>query len=145
VLNFHKDRMREQYRDPAARRYVARLMVAMTLYVLLLVGVQRLFPLDTMHGPIRWLLAALPGLPIAAVFWLIGRYIMEMRDEFLRMLEVRKALIATGVTMTLVSIWGFLEMLADAPHFPLFYVPVMWFGSLGIGQCVNALIERRAR
>ena len=145
MLESYKATMQERYRDPAARRYTRRLMVAMAIYVLLLIGVQRVFPLDTMHGPVRWLLAALPGLPIAAVFWLIGRFIMEMRDEFLRMLEVRKALIATGVTMTFVSIWGFLEMLADAPHLPLFYVPVMWFGSLGIGQCVNALIERRAR
>ena len=145
MLNAYKDQVRKQYRDPAARRYTRRMMVTMAIYVLLLVGVQRMFPLDTMRGPARWLLAALPGLPIAAVFWLIGRFILEMRDEYLRMLEVRKALIATGVTMTLVSIWGFLEMLADAPHVPLFYVPVMWFGSLGIGQCVNALIERRAR
>ena len=145
MLESYKGRMRELYRDPATGRYTRRLAVAMTAYVLLLVGVQRLFPLDMMRGPSRWLLAALPGLPIAAVFWLIGRFIMEMRDEYLRMLEVRKALIATGVTMTLVSIWGFLEMLADAPHFPLFYIPIMWFGSLGIGQCANALIERRAR
>lgn len=132
-----------RYRDPAVKRYTRRMGVAMLVYVGLLIGVQRAFPLDAMHGPGRWVLAALPGLPIAAVFWLIGDMILDMRDEYLRLLEVRKAMIATGVTMTLVSILGFLEMLGGTPHLPLFYVPVLWFGSLGIGQCVNALIERR--
>jgi len=132
-----------RYRDPATRRYTRRMVGVMLSYIVLLFGVQRGFPLDTMHGPARWVLAALPGLPIAAVFWLIGDMILDMRDEYLRLLEVRKALIATGVTMTLVSILGFLELLGGAPHLPLFYVPVLWFGSLGVGQCANMLIERQ--
>jgi hypothetical protein len=132
-----------RYRDPATTRYQRRMVVAMLVYIVLLIGVQRAFPLDAMRGPARWALAALPGLPIAAVFWLIGDMILDMRDEYLRLLEVRKAMIATGVTMTIVSVLGFLEMLGGAPRLPLFYVPVLWFGSLGIGQCVNAVIERR--
>jgi hypothetical protein len=132
-----------RYRDPATKRYNRRMAVAMLTYVVLLIGVQRAFHLDTMQGPARWALAALPGLPIAAVFWLIGGMILDMHDEYLRMLEVRKAMVATGVTMTLVSILGFLEMLGGSPHLPLFYVPILWFGSLGIGQCVNVMIERQ--
>ncbi|RZL78955.1 MAG: hypothetical protein EOP66_07570 [Sphingomonas sp.] len=132
-----------RYRDPATKRYNRRMIGAMLSYIVLLFGVQRAFDLDAMHGPARWVLAALPGLPVAAVFWLIGDMILDMRDEYLRLLEVRKAMIATGVTMTLVSILGFLEMLGGAPHLPLFYVPVLWFGSLGIGQCANMLIERQ--
>ena len=132
-----------RYRDPATRRYNRRMIVAMLSYIVLLIGVQRGFPLDAMDGPARWVLAALPSLPIAAVFWLIGAMILGMHDEYLRLLEVRKAMIATGVTMTVVSILGFLEMLGGAPHLPLFYVPVLWFGSLGVGQCANMLIERQ--
>ncbi len=132
-----------RYRDPSIKRYNRRMIGAMLSYIVLLFGVQRAFDLDAMRGPARWVLAALPGLPVAAVFWLIGDMILDMRDEYLRLLEVRKAMIATGVTMTLVSILGFLEMLGGAPHLPLFYVPVLWFGSLGIGQCANMLIERQ--
>ena len=141
----YKAAMRERYRDPATGRYVARLMACMTLYAILLVGVQRVVPLDTMRGAPRYALAALPGIPVAGVFWLIGRYIIELRDEYQRLLEVRKALIATGVAMTLVTIWGFLEMLANAPHLPNFYVPLIWFGGLGVGQCVNTIIEQNAQ
>ena len=143
MLAWYREAMRERYRDPATRRYVVRLAVLMATYIVLLVGVQRAVPLDQLRGAPRYLLAALPGVPVAGVFWLIGRYIVELRDEYQRLLEVRKALLATGVTMTIVTIWGFLEMLADAPHLPAFYVPLLWFGGLGAGACVNGIAERR--
>lgn len=142
MLKWYREAVRERYRDPATRRYVARLLATMTLYVVLLAIVQRAAPLDHMRGLARQGLAALPGLPIAAVFWLLGRYIVEIRDEYQRLLEVRKALIATGITMTIVSIWGFEEMLAGAPHLPAFYIPLIWFGSFGVGECINRFVER---
>ncbi len=142
MLKRFKDSIRERYRDPATRKHVARLLSAMTLYVALVIGVQRFAPLDHMQGISRYGLAALPGLPIAALFWLLGRYIVEIRDEYQRLLEVRKSLIASGITMTVVSIWGFEEMLADARHLAAFYIPVIWFGSYGVGACINRILER---
>ena len=142
MLKRYQAALRERYRDPATRRHVARLLAAMTLYVVLLVGVQRAAPLDHVRGLARYGLAALPGLPLAAVFWSLGRYIVEIRDEYQRLLEVRKALIATGITMTIVSIWGFEEMLADAPHLAAFYIPLIWFGSFGFGAWINRVVER---
>jgi hypothetical protein len=69
--------------------------------------------------------------------------LIELRDEYLRMLEIRKALIATGVTMSIAAGWGFLEIYADAPHLPLFFVPVIWFAGLAVGAVVNIVFVHR--
>lgn len=128
-------------RDPAARAYLRRFIPTMVAYVALVWIVP--FTIRVWHpaGPALWAVALLPALPVIAVFWLIGRYIVELRDEYVRMLEVRKALVATGITMTVATAWGFLEMMADAPHLPLFWIPIIWFAGLGAGGCVNALLR----
>ncbi|MBB5719012.1 hypothetical protein FHR23_001950 [Stakelama sediminis] len=117
--------------------------VAMLLYLVVLFAVKRLLPLDDMQGPLLWIAAALPGIPVAAVFFLIVRYIVELRDEYRRLLEVRKTLVATGVTMTIASIWGTMELLAHASHLPTLYIPVIWYLAQGIGEFVNMVLERR--
>ncbi|MBX9815494.1 MAG: hypothetical protein A4S12_13240 [Proteobacteria bacterium SG_bin5] len=129
-------------RSPAARRYVGRFVPMMIVYALLVFLVPWLIERLTAQGPLLWLLAMLPALPVIGVFWLIGRYLIELTDEYLRLLEIRKALVATGVAMAGATLWGFLESYADAPHLPLFFVPVLWFAGLGIGSLVNLLIER---
>jgi hypothetical protein len=53
------------------------------------------------------------------------------------MLLVRQVLIATGFTLTLVTIWGFLENLRLVPHVDAFYVAILWFAGLGVGACWN--------
>jgi hypothetical protein len=63
---------------------------------------------------------------------LIGRYLVEEQDEYLRMRMVRQILWATGLTLTATTLWGFLED-AGLPHLPMFYVAVGWFVGLGIG------------
>ena len=129
-------------KDPASRAYLQRFAPTMLGYVVLVLLTPWLIRTFNATGPLLWALAILPALPIIAVFVLVGRYWLELRDEFIRLLEIRKALIATGVTMSLATAWGFLEIYADAPHIPTFYVPVVWFGGLGFGACVNKLIER---
>jgi hypothetical protein len=129
--------------DPAMRAYVRRFVPTMIVYVVLVWTVPFILQRLTPTGPLLWLIAALPAVPLCAVFWIIGRLFMELRDEYLRMIEVRKALIATGFAMMLATVWGFLEVYADAPHVPLYAVPIAWFAGLGVGAAANALIERR--
>lgn len=122
--------------------YLRRFFPTMALYVLLVLGVPFAIRATGAQGPLLWALAIAPGLPIAAVFWIIGRLLVELDDEYLRMLEVRKALVATGFAMSLASVWGFLEVYAHAPHLPLFFVPIAWFGGLAVGSVVNLIAER---
>ena len=68
----------------------------------------------------------------------IGRFVAEIPDEYLRMLEVRKIIVATGVTLAITSVWGLLELYSDTlPRLPVFYVFPIWCGGLFVGQLVN--------
>ena len=75
---------------------------------------------------------------------MLARYLIEERDEYLRMLRIRQALIATGITLSIATVWGFVEDAGLAPHVPSYHVAVLWFAGFGIGACVNKMLERRA-
>jgi hypothetical protein len=130
--------------QPEMKRYTYRLFAVMTVYVITLIGVIRWFNDAPPGGAFAYVVAALPALPIIGAFVVIARLIVEMRDEYVRMLLVRQALIATGFALSVCTIWGFLESFGFVPHVAAYYAAVLWFGGLGVGGCANALIERRA-
>lgn len=123
--------------SPAARRYARRLFVAMAAYLVTLALAVAFVRDGGVTGPLAWLLALLPGLCVASVFWAFGRLLVEETDEYQRMLLVRQSLIATGFTLTIATLWGFLEMFGLVPHVDVFYLVVLWFLGLGIGSCYN--------
>ena len=67
----------------------------------------------------------------------MGRLLLDLDDEYLRLLEVRKALAATGLMLAVCSVWGILELYTDVPRLPLFLVFPLWCGGLGLGQMLN--------
>lgn len=83
-------------------------------------------------------LALLPGLAVLGWLWAMARLLVELDDEYLRMLEVRKMLVATGLALAITSVWGILELFSpDIPRMPVFFVFPMWCVGLAIGQLVN--------
>lgn len=124
---------------PAYRRYTIRLAVAMLAYLLTLFVAVSMIRSGQAVGALAWVLALLPGLCVAAVFWAVGRLIVEENDEYVRMLLVRQVLIATGLTLSLVTIYGFLENFGLVNHIDGFYVAMVWFICLGIGGLYNKL------
>ena len=88
-------------------------------------------------SPLAWLLALIPGIAVAAVFWAYGKLLVEETDEYVRMVLVRQSLIATGFTLSIVTIYGFFENFGLAGHVDAFYVAVLWFVGLGVGALVN--------
>lgn len=129
--------------DPAFGAYLRRFFPTMALYVVLVWASPYAILATGVTGPLLWVIAILPALPLMAVFWIIGRLLIELRDEYIRMLQIRQALVATGFAMSAASGWGFLEIYAHAPHLPLFTVPILWFAGLFIGSLVNIVLERR--
>ena len=70
---------------PAGRRYLMRFTPAMIAYVVVLFTVVwALKPAHAPTGPVVYALAVLPALPILAVIWAMGRFIVEETDEYLR-------------------------------------------------------------
>lgn len=129
-------------RSPAARRYVARFIPAMLLYVVVLFGsiwtLRHLAP----TGPLLWLLAVAPALPIVAAIVVMGLYLLEETDEFLRATLAQSMLWGIGVTMTVCTVWGFLENADLAPHLPLFLVFPLFCAAFGLAQ---PFVTRRYR
>lgn len=125
-------------RNPAAARYIRRMALIAAAYVagimLASVTIDRAAPL----GPLTIGLALIPGLAMLAAIWAMGRFLADLTDEYLRMLEVRKFIIATGVTLAITSVWGLLELYSESlPRLPVFYVFPIWCGGLFVGQIVN--------
>ena len=129
--------------SPAQRRYVLRIAVAMVAYIATLFLAVSLVKNGSLSGPLAYVLAVLPGISVAGVFWAIGRLLVEEQDEYIRMLLVRQTLVATGFTLTLVTVWGFLENFHLVAHVDAFYVAVLWFVGLGVGSLYNHLTLSR--
>ena len=121
----------------AMRRYLWRLAISMTLYMAFLFIALR--TVDSVTGPLAYLLGALPGIAVLGVFWAIGRLLVEETDEYLRMLLVRQTLVATAFALSIATVWGFLENVRLVPHVDAFYITVLWFAGLGVGSLFNWL------
>ncbi len=124
--------------SPAARRYTYRLAILMTGYVLLLFAAVWLFRHNRPSGVIAYVVAIAPAVPVIGVFWAVMRFVVEEKDEFIRMLMVRQCLVATGFCLTVVTVWEFLQ------NFDLvekgnggFGAAFFWFMGLFIGQMYN--------
>jgi ATP-binding cassette subfamily B protein len=83
------------YRSPAARRYVVRLLILMTFYLISLFVAVRLFRAGAVHGIPAYALSILPALPIIAGLWVatgvqraIGAYMGYGRNLFVRRVQL---------------------------------------------------------
>lgn len=129
-----------RYKSPAMRKYVIRIAVLMTIYLITLFGAVTAFKADLVSGPAAYALAVLPALPIIGVFWAVMRLLVEEPDEFIRMLLVRQALIATGFCLTIMTVWEFLQNFdLVPPGNGGFGAAFVWFIGLGVGALYNKL------
>lgn len=124
-------------RNPAQRRYLLRLAVAMAFYMITLFVAVRLIGHGGVRGPLAYVLAILPGLSVAGIFWAVGRLLVEETDEYLRMMLVRQTLVATAFALSLATVWGFLENFDLVPHVDAYYIAFLWFAGLGVGAFYN--------
>lgn len=123
----------------ATHRYLLRMALTMTFYLITLALAEFWIDERGVSGPIAVVLATLPGLSFAGVIWIFGALIVEEKDEFYRLLYVRQGLIATGVSFTLAAIWGFLETYKIVDHVAAFWWPTIWCFGIGIGAIANKI------
>ena len=129
-----------RYKSPAMRKYVIRLAVLMTIYLITLFAAVTAFRGNMVSGPAAYALAVLPALPIIGVFWAVMRLLVEEPDEFVRMLLVRQTLVATGFCLTVMTIWEFLQNFDLVPQGSNgFGAAFFWFIGLGVGALYNRI------
>ena len=76
----------------AQRRYNKRVIILSLGYAVALLGATYAFKHHLLSGPVAYVAAALPALPLIGVFAAIGLYLVEEQDEYVRMLMVRQTL-----------------------------------------------------
>ena len=128
-----------RYNSQANNRYVIRLAVLMAAYLVLLLFAKYMVKRDLAEGALMWVLAILPALPIVGVFWAIGRLLVEESDEYVRSLLVRQLLTGSAITLSVATVYGFLENFGLVGHVDAFYLTVLFFIGMGVGAVVNRL------
>ena len=123
----------------AYRRYLRRFWPATGAYVLAIALATWLIPDGAQADALTVAIALLPGLGIVAMIWAMARLLIELDDEYLKLLEVRKALAATGMVLAVASVWGILELYTDVPRLPVFFIFPLWCGGLVVGQLWNRI------
>lgn len=125
---------------PANRTYIRQFIPITVAYLASIALATWVIPDDAPADVLTISLAILPGLCVLGWLWAMGRLLVELQDEYLRMLEVRKMIIATGLTLAVTSIWGILELYSpEIPQMPVFFVFPMWCLGLAAGQIVNRI------
>lgn len=127
----------------SARRRHSRRVIGLSLaYAVLLIAAEWLFKHQLIGGALAYIVAVLPALPIVGIFLALGRYLVEERDEYVRMLEVRQTLVASGFALSVATVWGFLESFGLAGHVDAYYIAIVWFFGMGVGDAVNRIASR---
>lgn len=124
-------------RNPAYVTYRRRMGVALAGYLVALFAAARLLGHDGPVNALSLTIAAVPGVAVLGMIYAIARLLLELDDEFLRLLEVRKALVATGLLLSVAAFWGLLEMFTGVPRLPIFWGFPLWCLGLGVGSVVN--------
>jgi hypothetical protein len=121
----------------AYRAYFRRMITAAVLYLAAIVAAVSLLHDRTQVSFLAVAIALLPGLAVVLMIAAIARLMLEMNDEFQRLLIVRQALVATAITLAITSVWGMLEIFTNVPRLELFWVFPMWCMGLAIGALFN--------
>ena len=117
--------------DPAQKRYVIRTNLFMAGYVAVNVAaITGAF--DPIVGSRAGILLGLAvAAPIAGQLW-ATLALMNESDEFVRALNAKRFIIASGLAMALFSAWGFAESYGDAPHAPGWLIYPLFWGLFGL-------------
>lgn len=130
--------MKGKARSQAWVRYQRRFWPVILTYAVVLVAVIRVFHTHPPSGPIKYVLAVAPALPLVGVILVLGLYLLEEADEFRRLQVVLSMLAGLGITLAATTAWGFLEVLAGARHVPMYWVFPIFCASMGISQPIIA-------
>jgi hypothetical protein len=123
-------------------RYSKGIAVTSLLYVL---GLGLAITLDRrmeLSDATAFLVALMPVAPILGMVWVMGRYLYEEQDEYLRHRAMIASLIGLGLVLSVGSFWGFLETFGLVPHVPGWWAVPIWAIGMGLGQAWMAWRDR---
>lgn len=130
------------HHSPAARRYLRRFIPTIIAYVAVLFASSFAIEAWNPSGPVLVLLSILPALPIIAVLVVIGLYLTEETDEYLRSRIVTAMLIGTGAVLSVATVMGFMQIGGVIGTIDVFWAFPLWCIVWGLAQCGLGLRDR---
>ncbi len=131
-----------QRTSAAGRRYHRRIIPALAGYVVILLATTYAIKAWQPAGAALGALSVLPALPLVAAIVVMGLYLLEEGDEFIRHRIVIAMLVGLGGLLVVTTTWGFLENGGAVVHFPTFLAFPLWCALFGVAQCAMNLRDR---
>jgi phosphoglycerol transferase MdoB-like AlkP superfamily enzyme len=130
----------------AGRRYIRRFMPTMFAYVAVLFGCVWAIHNWKPQGPGLIVLSVLPALPIISAIVVMGLYLIEETDEFLRQRIASCMLFGTGVLLAVATVYGFLVNggAVEVNDELFLWAFPLWCASWGLAQCVIGMRDHLA-
>jgi hypothetical protein len=113
-------------RRPAARRLVMRIASAIVLFLLISVAATGTYRAVHPTGVAAMLAALAPSVPLLFAIRAMMLFPKEETDEFLRSRMLEGWSLATGLTLAVCTVWGFLDQFEVVPHLPLWVALYIW-------------------
>lgn len=131
-------------RTSAAKRYTRNIALVSTVYVALVAANTAVTHLLDPPAAVMGAMAVLTALPIVGMLALLGIYLREETDEFVRDRIIYSMLIAIGILLSASSIIGMLQFEKLVGDVPVFLAFPLWCGIWGIAQSWLSWRDKRA-
>jgi hypothetical protein len=126
----------------ATKRYQRRVLITMSIYMVLLFSAVWIVKHYGVHGWQLYFWALLPAVPVILLIAIMGRYLQEETDEYLRVVTIQSILVGTGALIGTIVVSDFLRSFAQQGPLPPFVGYVIFFVAFGAAQGVHKLRNR---
>jgi hypothetical protein len=137
--------METMIKSSAMRAYQRGIAVTVSVYVVVILGLSMFLRHHHPRGPLAYGLAVLPSIPIVGMLVVMGVYLREEKDEFLRWRTIKALLWATGMMLAVTTVIGFLQNFAEMQAPPAYWVFVLYWIVFGLAQHLLSAGDREQR
>jgi RsiW-degrading membrane proteinase PrsW (M82 family) len=127
----------------AVKAYTRGILLTMSGYVFAVSGTSAYVHHHHPHGPLLFVLCAIPSFCILSMLGVVAIYLRDEHDEYQRMLVVRSLLWATFVVLALSAYTDFLRAFGNLPGLPPFAEFVTFWLVFGPVQAVQSIAGAR--
>jgi FtsH-binding integral membrane protein len=113
------------------KQYMRRIFLFMLAYMIILIGGLTYAKTAAPSEPVRIALSVMTALPICGMFWTIFRLLIDVDDEYQRLLFAKQILLGTAWALVIATVWEFLkvyDVLESGPR----WTGVIWFMTFGL-------------
>jgi FtsH-binding integral membrane protein len=129
-------------KSKAEKRYVKRMLITMTVYLVLVFGATWAVRHAHVQGWLLYVCAVVPSLAILWLLYVVGLYLKEETDEFVRQKMVTSILWGTAVVLGLSAVSDFLRGYTGKGDLPGFTIFIVFWMVFALAQGIQSLRNR---